>query len=156
MDGFARYLRGLQGKYVQLERGGPEACQGWLYSVHHDYLTLRSEDGADLHLPLHHIRSVTSLHELVPDSPPPEGVAPEAETFLQLLKMNVDRRVGLYHAGPEVCTGRLQEVAQDHLVLEVAPGETTCFTTFHVRSFYVLTDDADTSSAESTQPMQGR
>jgi hypothetical protein len=155
MDALIGYLQGLQGVFVQLERGGPEACQGWLLSVQSDYLTLRSPEGADLHLPLHHIRSVTPL------PPPPEAAMPAdtgsalPATFAELLREQVGRRVRLYHAGPEVSAGRLEGCAPDHLLLALDSGETVCFTLFHLRSLYLPAPGLEDAFAEPSEPLQG-
>lgn len=135
MGSFAGYLTGLQGHFVQVERGGPDACRGWLRSVQSDYLTLWAAGGCELHLPLHHLRSVTP-------HPPPAAAPPPAEpppaTFAALLAAVAGRRVRLYHAGPEVGAGVLRECAGDHLLLEVAPDQVACYALFHVRSLTVL------------------
>lgn len=154
MHGFTGYLRGLLGACVQLERGGPEACQGRLASVQEDYLTLRASVGGDLHLPLHHIRSVTPLA-------PPDGTqAPAAHalppTFAELLASHRDRCVRLNHAGPELSTGVLRSCDEDHLLVEVSPDETACFTLFHVRSLYVPPEETAPDPDTTAEPLQGR
>ncbi|HEY3364025.1 MAG TPA: hypothetical protein VGK74_03080 [Symbiobacteriaceae bacterium] len=155
MDSFRHYLCGLQGAYVQLERAGPDACQGWLVFVQDDYLTLRAPEGGDLHLPLHHIRSVSRF-------PPPDPYPLQAgdnrppQTFAELLSLNQGRHVRLYHAGPEVTVGILRESGADHLVLEVATDEIVGFARFHVRSLYVPSSASALFPAESPESSQGR
>jgi len=152
MEAFNRYLRGLLGAFVQVERGGPEACVGWVVHVLPDYLTVRSEAGEDLHLPLHHIRSITPL----PDPLAPLGggpaPAPPPETFVALLELNQGRYIRLYHAGPEVCSGILREAGPEYVLIEVGPGEIACFTCFHIRSLFV----PDPPPGEAAVPVQGR
>ncbi|MDB4896004.1 MAG: spore coat protein [Firmicutes bacterium] len=155
MDAFSGYLRGLLGRAVQVERGGPEACQGWLQAVCSDYLTLRAEDCSDLYLPLRHIRSVTPFPDL-----PPLDAAPEADlpaTFAALLAASIGRTVRLYHAGPEVSFGLLRDCASDHLIMEALTGENVCYTLFHIRSLHLPSGELHGAfPAPSTEPLQGR
>jgi hypothetical protein len=137
MHGFNHYLLGLKGQFVQLERGGPDACQGWVQSVQVDYLTLRCTEGGELHLPLRHIRSVTPL------PPPAESICPSEiavppTTVTELLVTNRGKHLRLYYSGPEMSIGILRECAEDHLLLEVTPSEVICYSLFHIRSIYVL------------------
>lgn len=154
MEAFRRYLLGLQGEWVQLERGGPEACLGWLQSVQADYLTLRYEDGSELHLPLHHIRSVTRVPLQVPVLTPPDGPTPPP-TFRELLAASRGRLVRLYHAGPEMSVGILRDCAEDHLLLEIAQDEVVCYSLFHIRSLYLFTLDAAAPATGAADPGQG-
>lgn len=155
MTSFKRYLSSLQGAFVQLERAGPEACQGWLVGVQEDYLTLRAPVGSDLHLPLHHIRSASRSTPL--DPPPAEtGTAPAPQTFAELLAQSVGRSVRLYHSGPEVTVGVLRECEGEHLVLEAATGEAVGFALFHVRSLYVPEDPQELLPLEPPEFPQGR
>lgn len=152
MDGFIHYLQGLLGACVQVERGGPEACQGWLQSVQADYLTLHSADHAELHLPLHHIRSVTLVPGVPPSTVPP---LPDAlPVFAEVLKASVGRVVRLYHAGPEVSVGILRSAAADHVLLETTAGEMVCFALFHIRSLYLPAEGAQAADLEAAEPLQ--
>jgi spore coat protein B len=156
VDALIGHLRSLVGRLVQVERGGPEACQGWLQAVCADYLTLRSDDGADLYLPLHHIRSVTPANVPASAAAGPTGGQPD--TFVGLLQQNQGRRVRLYHAGPEVSVGILQAAASDSLLLEVPTGELVCFTLFHIRSLYVPAEGEEIVLPQplEPEPWQGR
>ncbi len=153
MDALIRYLQGLLGACVQIERGGPEACQGWLNSVQSDYLTLRSADAEKLYLPLHHIRSVTLLREIPPLPADPEQPAPPP-AFADILQANIGAIVRLYHAGPEMSLGRLCACTDDYLVLETLDGETVCFALFHIRSLYLPAEGADAAGFDTAEPMQ--
>lgn len=131
------YLNGLVGTYAQVERGGPDACQGWVASIQEDYLTIVSATGDALHLPLRHIRSLTPV--LPPeDEPCPAAFATQPPTFMDLLLSNIGRQVRLYHAGPEVSLGTLREATPDFLLLEAPGGDMVCYFFFHVRSLYVV------------------
>jgi hypothetical protein len=154
MSSLVRYLHELHGELVQVERGGPEACQGWLTEIQTDYLTLRANDGTDLHLPLHHIRSVTPL------TPPAVDQKPTSEpsqmvTFHALLQGNLGSPVRLYHAGPETTFGTLRDCADDHLILESDSGESICFALFHIRSLYVVTDQPGSTASPAAESQQG-
>ena len=150
MDALIRHLRKQVGRFVQVERSGPEACQGWLQAVCADYLTLRSDQGTDLYLPLHHIRSVTPLP--IPAGPPAPGTTGQPDTFVGLLQQQVGRRVRLYHAGPEVSVGVLEACEPDHLLLALPSGEVACFTLFHVRSLYVPAEGEEIILPEIPEP----
>ena len=154
MKDFVRYLRDLQGRCVQVERGGPEACQGWLMDVKADYLALTGEEGSTLYLPLHHVRSITPLP--APALPPVPGAAqPAPENFAELLRANLGAPVRLYHAGPEVSFGILKTCAADHLLLESDSGEIACFTLFHIRSLLFHPQELDPWTPQATRPSQG-
>lgn len=150
MDALIRHLRQQVGRFVQVERSGPEACQGWLQAVCADYLTLRSDLGADLHLPLHHIRSVTPLS--VPAAPVPLDSGGQPETFAHLLQQQVGQRVRLYHAGPEVSVGVLEACEADHLLVALPSGEVACFVLFHIRSLYVPAEGEEIVLPETPEP----
>ncbi|MDF2626465.1 MAG: hypothetical protein K0R39_296 [Symbiobacteriaceae bacterium] len=131
------YLNGLVGTYVQVERGGPDACQGWFASAQDDYLTIVSGTGDALHLPLRHVRSITPVPPPT-DERRPAAYAVRPPTFLDLLLGSVGQVVRIYHAGPEVSVGTLREATQDFLLLEDMAGDIVCYFSFHVRSLYVV------------------
>jgi hypothetical protein len=131
------YLTGLVGKFVQVERGGPDACQGWLASVQEDYLTIVAATGDALHLPLRHIRSLTPVQP-PPNEPCPAAFEQQPPTFVDLLLSRIGHLVRLYHAGPEVSVGMLREATPDFLLLEDSAGDMVCYLSFHVRSLYVV------------------
>lgn len=137
MKKLREYLAGLVGTYVQIERGGPEACQGWLDSVQEDYLTITAKAAGALYLPLQHIRSVSML-PAPPDEVPPAPPDLLPPVFGQLLSASVGRPIRIYHAGPEVSFGILREATDEYLVLEEAAGQIACFSLFHIRSLYLL------------------
>jgi spore coat protein B len=140
MDSFLQYLNGLVGTVVQLERGGPDSCQGHLQAVYQDYVTLIDDQGAPIYLPVHHLRSVTQL--ILSDQPTvPLPTEEGPETFLELLQRSRDRLVRVYHAGPELCYGRLVGCGDSHLLVEAVTGELTCFSSWHVRSLSMLTPE---------------
>lgn len=140
MDAFRRYLTDRLGQLVQLDRDGPFACQGWIVNVGFDYLTLYCFDKTRLHLPLHHIRSVTPLPKLETESDPPPPVEEWPETFADLSTRYIGQEVQLYHAGPEITIGTLLACTEDYLLVEVAPDDHVCHNRFHLRSLCLFTE----------------
>ena len=134
MAAFRQYLGDLQGRFVQVGRGAPDACCGWLQSVQADFITLFCPDFGILHLPAHHIRSIGPAP--APEASPVIG-EPVPQTFVQLLVAHAGLPVRLNHACPESTAGTLLAVAADHLVLAIEPEEVVCFPLFHVRSLSV-------------------
>lgn len=139
MATYRQYLIDLQGTFVHVDRGSPDACRGWLQAIRTDFITLLCPGFGLLHLPTHHIRNIGP--ELVPQAGPepvlqavPVHGEPPPPTFVQLLRAHTGLPVQLNHAGPEVASGTLLSVSDDHLVLETEPGTTVCFPLFHVRS----------------------
>jgi hypothetical protein len=63
------------------------------------------------------------------------------ETFLEILQQSQDRLVRIYHAGPELCFGKLVGCGDGHLLVEAVTGEVTCFSSWHVRSLAMLTPE---------------
>jgi hypothetical protein len=156
VETLVRYLSDLQGAFVQVERGGPEACQGWLDSVQADYFTLVADCGAELHLRLHHIRSVTPLPTPAPRREARAKSGGRPPTFAELLAVHLGRQVRLNHAGPESCTGELRAVAPDYAVLETNPGQPVCFPLFHIRSLATPSEPpAPPDPDDGTKPAQG-
>jgi hypothetical protein len=106
-----------------------------------DYVTLCGGDGLSLHLPLHHIRSVTPVPDPGPEYPPPDGSAAAGpETFSELLAGLVGEVVRIHHAGPEVTVGTLVAATDEYLLTEIAPEGQVCHVRFHVRSLSRLPD----------------
>lgn len=138
-----------------MDRRGPASRRGWLQSVQDDYCTLWCEDGALLHLPLHHIRSVTPLAPPVGEIDLPSGSQPPA-TFAEFLSAHLGKRVRLYHVGPETSVGTLRECDTDHVLLEMQSGQIICFTVFHIRSVWVLPEQDAVDSAAAAEPVGGR
>lgn len=157
LEALVQYLRQWQGGYVQVERGGPDACQGWLQDLQADYLVLRSDLGTDLYLPLHHIRSISPLPaEGPPPAPASAPGAPAPARFADLLRMHLGRRVRLYHSGPELSIGVLRECTDEYALLEAWSGELVCFTLYHIRSLYLPGDEPDSVPPEIAEPQWGR
>lgn len=147
MEALVRHLQRWLGSPVQLERGGPEACEGLLTAVQADYLCLRSVDGMDLYLPLRHVRSITLLGAAAAPPPPAEAEQLPA-TFVELAQQLTGTFVRLYHAGAEMTAGHLLECTSDYLAVRSSEGEEICFPLYHLRSLLVL--------PEPVHPTQGR
>lgn len=152
MHDLHHYLTSLQGEFVLLNGGGPEACQGWLALVQTDYLTLLSDEGAELHLPLHHLRTIQPQSTAAADRRP--SSAPTPPTFTELLTSSLGQEVRLNHGGPDVAAGMLRVAAADYVLLEIVPDGLLCFPLFHIRSFYVQA--ATPASARYPETLQGR
>lgn len=147
----ANYLRAMAGKYVQMERGGPEKSQGWVLGVYDDYITLGTSEGAKVHYQLHHIKAISAyLHQNQGNGSAQQMPTFEPDgnhaTFRELLASYKGQLVRINQGGPESAVGLVHEVTDDYVVLASGQSggdgnqqgiklqELVCYPIFHIRS----------------------
>jgi len=126
-------LSNLIGKFVRVNRGGPESSDGVLVAVKHDYIVLFIKKDGFIFYNLEHIKSITLLnhhgrhdfHSLNHRTP---------RTFIEALRANKHRLIKVNRGGPDSVTGVLTEV-HPHYIKLIADHETVIIFTHHIKSF---------------------
>lgn len=126
-------LSNLIGKFVRVNRGGPESSEGVLVAVKHDYIVLFIKKDGFIYYNLEHIKSITLLkhsgrrdfHRLNRRKP---------RTFIEALRANKNRLIKINRGGPDSVTGVLTEVHRDYIKL-FADHESVIIFTHHIKSF---------------------
>lgn len=113
-------LQSLVGKTVRLYRGGAESIRGILLAAKSNYLVQLTEDSQVLY---YYLPPLTSIEEDFRNPPfeikkgiPQEVI--EAESYEQLLKSLVNKRVRINQIGKDSYTGLLRFAGTDYVVLQ--------------------------------------
>ncbi|MDB4896006.1 MAG: hypothetical protein JWN15_2268 [Firmicutes bacterium] len=153
MAHFREHVGSLVGKNIRLGRGGPDERKGTLVTVKDDYLTLFSEDGALVHYPLHHLKSIT---ELVNGEADPEDADLPVDmidglpgTLLDLMHSYTGLKVQVYDHGPETAAGIVFSVGDDFVKLVTSPDEMVHYPFFHIRSIRLARGKKDDSDGDN-------
>jgi spore coat protein B len=147
-------LAGFVGKYVKINRGGPESIEGRLIAVHSDYGVLLTKDGI-VYVNAAHIKSITEA----------KGAAAGGRTggrsvryivahsFNDVLRRLRQHFVQINQGGPEKVTGFIAEVGMDTLLL-VAGKEVISIPLFHIRTVSLAQRSGGSSGSKSDDGKQ--
>lgn len=132
-------LHSMIGELVKLGRGGPGDAQGYLVAVKEDYLSLLNKEGALVHYPFRHLKSVSvSQEENARQQVTPDDIESLQEAlpdrFWDLMGLLHGRKIQVYDHGPECASGFLFQCGSDFIKLVTSPDEMIHYPAFHIRS----------------------
>ena len=148
------YLMSFLGKYVKINRGGPESINGKLIAVHADYIVLLTKDGI-VYVNTAHIKSITegkSSNSYGHTAGRHAGYI-MAYSFNDVLRRMQKRFVQINQGGPEKVTGFIAEVGMDTLLL-VAGKEVISIPLFHIRTVSLAQRSGGSSGSKSDDGKQ--
>ena len=132
-----------------MDRGGPDLLTGTLVAVRRDYIVVRSDDGIEYHVPLHHPKSIA----IIADEPGhSEGADDAPATFSEFLAGLQGRRIQLYRHGPERAVGEVIDCGDDYVALKTDSGEVLYYAVFHIRSVCLDPPETGQESDPSDPP----
>jgi spore coat protein B len=143
-DSFTGVAQQLQGKYIQINQGGPESKTGQVLGNVDDYIVLFTEDDGVVYFNVQHIKSI---HEYNQNNQNQNGennanvqmtqtVVPEfenVESFHDLFGRMSHKWIAINRGGPEAMEGILVENAGGHYTL-INNQEVMRINPYHIKS----------------------
>ena len=125
-------MRGLVGREVKINRGGPDAVQGTLMDVRWDYMAVNCKEGI-VYVSDSHVKSITDTGRSGGARGPMGNPIP-ANTFLGVMQALRFRPVQINRGGPEKVEGILADANQSQLILTLKNQEIIRIPLQHVKS----------------------
>ncbi|MCM3129127.1 hypothetical protein ACFQ3J_08200 [Paenibacillus provencensis] len=146
-------MRGLIGKGVKINRGGPDAIEGTLMDVRYDHMVINTKNGL-VYVKDSHIKSIT-------DTGRTSGVARNlatpifANTFLGVMEALRFQQIQINRGGPEKLEGVLADANQNQLILTMKNQEIVRIPLYHIKSVSALRS-GNSGNNNSSQGNQGQ
>ncbi|WIV18387.1 hypothetical protein QPK24_18625 [Paenibacillus polygoni] len=128
-------MRGLLGKVVKINRGGPESFEGTLVKVSSDYMVIRSKEGF-IYVNEAHVKSVTEAGHSHREKGPKQKLI-HSNDFQGVLKSLRLKRVQINQGGPEKLEGVLVSVSHNRLIIILKNNEIVRVFIHHVKTISV-------------------
>lgn len=128
-------MRGLLGKVVKINRGGPESFEGTLVKVSSDYMVIRSKEGF-IYVNESHVKSVTEAGHSHREKGPKQKLI-HSNDFHGVLKSLRLKRVQINQGGPEKLEGVLVSVSHNRLIIILKNNEIVRVFIHHVKTISV-------------------
>ncbi|MGF9697361.1 DUF6897 domain-containing protein [Paenibacillus sp. MABNR03] len=126
-------MRGLLGREIKINRGGPDAVQGTLMDVRWDYMAMNCKEGI-VYVNETHVKSITDTgrsggnRNAAMENPIPSN------SFLGVMQALRFRRVQINRGGPEKVEGILADANQNQLIMTLKNQEIVRIPMQHVKS----------------------
>lgn len=126
-------LRGLLGREIKINRGGPDSVQGTLMDVRWDYMAMSCKEGI-VYVNETHVKSITETGRSGGNRAAALGNPIPSNTFLGVMQALRFRRVQINRGGPEKVEGILADANQNQLVMALKNQEIVRIPMQHVKS----------------------
>ncbi|SFS52159.1 hypothetical protein [Paenibacillus sp. 453mf] len=146
-------MRGLIGRGVKINRGGPDAIEGTLMDVRNDHMVINTKNGL-VYVKDSHIKSIT-------DTGRTSGAARNlatpifANTFLGVMQALRFQQIQINRGGPEKLEGVLVDANQNQLILTMKNQEIVRIPLYHIKSVSALRG-GNSENNNSSQGNQGQ
>ncbi|WP_454192223.1 hypothetical protein [Paenibacillus sp. Marseille-Q7038] len=128
-------MRGLIGKVVKINRGGPESFEGTLVKISSDYMVVRNKEGF-IYVNESHVKSVTEAGHSHREKGPKQKLI-QSNDFHGVLKSLRLKRVQINQGGPEKLEGVLVSVSHNRLIIILKNNEIVRVFIHHVKTISV-------------------
>jgi len=130
-------MRGLLGREIKINRGGPDAVQGTLMDVRWDYMAMNCKEGI-VYVNETHVKSITDTGRSGGNRTAAMGNPIPSNTFLGVMQALRFRRVQINRGGPEKVEGILADANQNQLILALKNQEIVRIPLQHVKSVSIV------------------
>lgn len=141
-------MRGLLGREIKINRGGPDAVQGTLMDVRWDYMAMNCKEGI-VYVNENHVKSITDTGRSGGNRSAALGNPIPSNTFLGVMQALRFRRVQINRGGPEKVEGILADANQNQLVMALKNQEIVRIPLQHVKSVSVVRGSNNNNSNNS-------
>ncbi|MHC0037068.1 spore coat protein [Pseudoneobacillus sp. C159] len=141
-ESFTGVVAQLEGKYVQINQGGPESKKGQVLGVVDDYIVLFTEDDGVVYFNVQHIKSIAEYNQNNQNQNQngnyqmTQTIIPEYETvdsFHGIFSKMAHKWIAINRGGPEAMEGILVEHAGGHYTL-INNQEVMRINPYHIKS----------------------
>jgi spore coat protein B len=126
-------MRGLLGREIKINRGGPDSVQGTLTDVRWDYMAMNCKEGI-VYVNESHVKSITDTGRSGGNRNAAMGNPIPSNTFLGVMQALRFRRVQINRGGPEKVEGILADANQNQLIMALKNQEIVRIPMQHVKS----------------------
>ncbi len=141
-------MRGLVGREVKINRGGPDSIQGTLMDVRWDYMAVSCKEGM-VYVNDAHVKSITDTGRSG-GARGPMGNAIPANTFLGVMQALRFRPVQINRGGPEKVEGILADANQSQLILTMKNQEIIRIPLQHVKSVSLVRGSSNNNNSNNS------
>lgn len=130
-------MRGLLGREIKINRGGPDSVTGTLMDVRWDYMAMSCKEGI-VYVNETHVKSITDTGRSGGNRAAAMGNPIPSNTFLGVMQALRFRRVQINRGGPEKVEGILADANQNQLILALKNQEIVRIPLQHVKSVSIV------------------
>lgn len=130
-------MRGLLGREIKINRGGPDSVTGTLMDVRWDYMAVSCKEGI-VYINENHVKSITETGRSGGNRAAALGNPIPSNTFLGVMQALRFRRVQINRGGPEKVEGILADANQNQLILTLKNQEIVRIPLQHVKSVSIV------------------
>ncbi|MBE7681304.1 hypothetical protein [Paenibacillus sp. P13VS] len=141
-------MRGLLGREIKINRGGPDSVTGTLMDVRWDYMAVSCKEGI-VYVNENHVKSITETGRSGGNRAAALGNPIPSNTFLGVMQALRFRRVQINRGGPEKVEGILADANQNQLVMALKNQEIVRIPLQHVKSVSVVRGSNNNNSNNS-------
>lgn len=141
-------MRGLVGREVKINRGGPDSIQGTLMDVRWDYMAVSCKEGM-VYVNDAHVKSITDTGRSGGARGPMGNPIP-ANTFLGVMQALRFRPVQINRGGPEKVEGILADANQSQLILTMKNQEIIRIPLQHVKSVSLVRGSSNNNNSNNS------
>lgn len=141
-------LRGLLGREIKINRGGPDSVTGTLMDVRWDYMAMSCKEGI-VYVNETHVKSITETGRSGGNRTAALGNPIPSNTFLGVMQALRFRRVQINRGGPEKVEGILADANQNQLILALKNQEIVRIPLQHVKSVSIVRGSNNNNSNNS-------
>lgn len=150
------YLENMVGKELKIYKDGPESKTGRLLSVNKDLIAIKTGDNQTVYFQLKHIKSIIENAKFgmsfdSTDSEDNQEI--KATNFQHLLKQLLQQEIQINGGGPAHRVGKVLDVKEDYLVLQIKNNEVIYYQLEHIKSISAVSDNKSSETNESNETM---
>jgi len=147
-------MRGLLGREIKVNRGGPDSVHGTLLDVRWDYLAMNCKEGI-VYINESHVKSITDTGRSGGNRSAAMGNPIPSNTFLGVMQALRFRRVQINRGGPEKVEGILADANQNQLIMTLKNQEIVRIPIQHVKSVSLVRGGNNNNSNSGNNTSQG-
>ncbi|WP_413405424.1 hypothetical protein [Paenibacillus amylolyticus] len=155
-------IRGLLGREIKINRGGPDSIQGTLTDVRWDYMAMNCKEGI-VYVNESHVKSITDTGRSGGNRNAAMGNPIPSNTFLGVMQALRFRRVQINRGGPEKVEGILADANQNQLIMTLKNQEIVRIPMQHVKSVSLVrggnnnnnNNNSSNNTSQGNQAAQG-
>lgn len=147
-------MRGLLGREIKINRGGPDSVQGTLTDVRWDYMAMNCKEGI-VYVNESHVKSITDTGRSGGNRNAAMGNPIPSNTFLGVMQALRFRRVQINRGGPEKVEGILADANQNQLIMTLKNQEIVRIPMQHVKSVSLVRGGGNNNNNNSSNTSQG-
>ncbi|WP_433708087.1 hypothetical protein [Paenibacillus illinoisensis] len=142
-------MRGLLGREIKINRGGPDSVTGTLMDVRWDYMAVSCKEGI-VYVNETHVKSITETGRSGGNRAAALGNPIPSNTFLGVMQALRFRRVQINRGGPEKVEGILADANQNQLILTLKNQEIVRIPLQHVKSVSLVRGNNNNNNGNNT------